>query len=69
MTIYTTAVVSAATIFDLETKTSNQIITKTGGLYGTAGQAVVAGTEDFCKATVNGEIVSDSGCAANFAEV
>ena len=69
MTIYTTAVVSAATIFDLETETSNLIITKTGGLNGTAGQTVVAGTEDYSKVAVIGKMVSGSGCAINLAEV
>ncbi|MCP5072972.1 MAG: calcium-binding protein [Rhodobacteraceae bacterium] len=58
MTVYTSIVTSATTIFDFDTESTNLYVATTGGLIGTAGVDVVVGTENNTSVVVNGEIGS-----------
>ncbi len=61
MTIYTTTVLSASTIFDFDVESTILYVAKTGALFGTGVQSVVQSTEVSSVAIVHGEIGSENG--------
>ncbi len=59
MTIYTTTVVQAATVFDFDVESTNLYVAETGGIFSTGANATVYSTEGYSRVVVQGEIGSD----------